>query len=251
MRMEGKALVVTGGGSGIGAAVARRFAREGGRVAILDLAVDRAAGVAAEIEGAVAVECDVADERSVEAAVEQAAGALGRIDCVANVAGYHVFADFETFSLEGWNRMLAVHVTGTFLVCRAALPYLRAAGGGSIVNYGSIAAVLGRPRSAAYCTAKAAVTGLTRQLAVELAPDRVRVNTVSPGRVLTPMSVQMYTEMGSGDMQAGIEMAVVDTPLGRVSDPDELAQATCFLLSDEASFVTGHNLMVDGGMSVL
>lgn len=251
MRMEGKGLVVTGGGSGIGAAIARRAASEGARVAIVDLAGDRAREVAAELGGAIAIECDITDEASVEAAVAQAAAGLGRIDCVANVAGYHVFADFETFALEGWNRMLAVHVTGTFLVCRAALPHLRAAGGGSIVNYGSIAAVLGRPRSAAYCAAKAAVAGLSRQLAVELAPDRIRVNTISPGRVLTPMSTQMYTDMGDGDMQAGIAKAVVDTPLGRVADPDELANATCFLLSDEASFVTGTNMMVDGGMSIL
>lgn len=251
MRNQDRCLVVTGGGSGIGAAIARRFTREGGRVAILDLALDRASEVAGELEGAVAIECDITDERSVESAIGHAATALGRIDCVANVAGYHVFADFETFSLEGWNRMLAVHVTGSFLVSRAALPHLRAAGGGSIVNYGSIAAVLGRPRSAAYCTAKAAVAGLTRQLAVELAPDRIRVNTVSPGRVLTPMSTQMYTEMGGGDMQAGIDKAVVDTPLGRVADPDELANATCFLLSEESSFVTGTNMMVDGGMSIL
>lgn len=251
MRMQGKCLVVTGGGSGIGAALARRFTREGGRVAVLDLAVERAVDTASELEGAVAIACDVADERSVEAAMAEAAGALGRIDCVANVAGHHVFADFESLSLESWNRMLAVHVTGTFLVCRAALPHLRAAGGGAIVNFGSIAAVLGRPRSAAYCTAKAAVTGLTRQLAVELAPDRIRVNTVSPGRVLTPMSVSMYTELGSGDLRAGIEKTVVDTPLGRVADPDELARATCFLLSGEAGFVTGTNLLVDGGMTIV
>jgi NAD(P)-dependent dehydrogenase (short-subunit alcohol dehydrogenase family) len=251
MRNQGKCLVVTGGGSGIGAAIARRFTLEGGRVAILDVALDRAAEVASGLAGALAIECDITDEASVESAIAQAAAELGRIDCVANVAGYHVYVDFEALSLEAWNRMLAVHVTGSFLVTRASLPHLRRAGGGSIVNYGSIAAVLGRPKSTAYCTAKAAITGLSRQLAVELAPDRIRVNTVSPGRVLTPMSTQMYTDMGDGDMQAGIERAVVDTPLGRVADPDELAHATCFLLSDESSFVTGTNLMVDGGMSIL
>ncbi|MDH4178503.1 MAG: SDR family oxidoreductase [Thermoleophilia bacterium] len=251
MRMDGKALLVTGGGSGIGAAVARRFTEEGGRAAVLDRDGDRAAAVAGELADAVWLTADVSDEASIAVAVGEATRRLGRLDCVVNAAGHHASGDLDTTSLEDWDRMLAVHATGTFLVCRAALSSLREAGGGSIVNVASVAAVVARARNTAYAAAKGAVVALSRQLALELAPDRIRVNALAPGRVLTPMSMEGYTAIGAGDLQAGISRAAADTPLGRVASPEELAASACFLLSDDASFVTGALLVVDGGLTAV
>ncbi|MFN0153217.1 MAG: SDR family NAD(P)-dependent oxidoreductase, partial [Gaiella sp.] len=234
--MNGKALLVTGGGSGIGAAVARRFTAEGGQVAVLDVDGEKASAVAEELENAVWLEGDVSDEAAVEAAVAEARHRLGSIDSVVNAAGHHSFGSLGTTSLGDWNKMLAVHATGTFLVCRATLPHLCDAGGGSIVNIASVAAVVARPRNTAYCTAKGAVVALSRQLALDLAPDGIRVNALAPGRVLTPMSIENYTTIGGGDLQVGMHRAAAeDTPLGRVARPEEIAACACFLLSGDAS----------------
>jgi 3-oxoacyl-[acyl-carrier protein] reductase len=144
-RFAGKVLFATGAGSGIAAATARRFAAEGGCVAVADLNRDNAEAVAVEFDGSIATGCDVADERSVRDAVRTTCKQLGRIDCVYNAAGHHVSGRIEECTLEVWNRMLAVHATGTFLVCRETLPALRAAGGGAIVNTTSSVALIGRP----------------------------------------------------------------------------------------------------------
>ena len=148
MRFEGKVLFTTGAGSGLAEAVSRRFSAEGGRVAVLDLDGAKAEAVAAELEGSIWLQLDVADEESVAAAVATTTSELGRIDCVFNAAGHADFGPIEEWSLERWNRMLGVHAGGTFLCCKHTLPHLRAAGGGSIVNVASIAAITAQPFNA-------------------------------------------------------------------------------------------------------
>jgi NAD(P)-dependent dehydrogenase (short-subunit alcohol dehydrogenase family) len=240
-------LFATGAGSGIGAATARRYAAEGGRVAVADLDVERAEAVAAELEGSIAVRCDVSDEESVAEAVRTAHERLGRVDGVLNSAGYVKFAPVEELSLADWNRMLAVHLTGTFLVCRAALPHLRATGHGSIVNFASSTALVARPNLAAYSAAKGGIVAFSRQLALEAGPE-VRVNVLAPGSVRTPLTAPVYGEAGTG---AGGDYALPHSIQKRTAEPEEIAAAACFLLSDEASFFTASTLVADGGATAL
>ncbi|WP_053227913.1 SDR family NAD(P)-dependent oxidoreductase [Solirubrobacter soli] len=203
MRFEGKVLPATGAGSGIAAATARRFAGEGGRVAVLDLSEERAHAVAAELEGSVAIACDVADEDAVAAAVVRAHEHLGRIDCVLSAAGIADFGPLADWSLERFNRMLQIHVGGTFLVCRSAVPLM---GAGAIVNVASIAAITAQPFNAPYGAAKSAIAGYTRQLALEVGPE-IRVNAVAPGRIRTGMTEPLYVQRGGGDYEAGARLA--------------------------------------------
>jgi NAD(P)-dependent dehydrogenase (short-subunit alcohol dehydrogenase family) len=237
---RGKVLLATGGGSGLAAATSRRFAAQGGRVAVLDLDAARAEAVASELEGSIGVACDVADESSVQQAVWEAHERLGRIDCVLNAAGFVHFAPIDELSLADWNRMLAVHLTGTFLVCKATLPHLRAAGGGSIVNVASVTALVARANLAAYSAAKGGIIAFSRQLALDAAADNVRVNVIAPGSVRTPMTQQVYAEE-----------VLPHSIQARMAEPEEIAATACFLLSDDASFFTGALLVPDGGATAL
>jgi NAD(P)-dependent dehydrogenase (short-subunit alcohol dehydrogenase family) len=246
-RFAGKVLFATGAGSGLAAATARRFAGEGGRVAVVDLDGARAEAVASELDGSVGLACDVSDEASVEQAVRETQERFGRVDCVLNAAGYAQFTPIEELSLADWNRMLAVHLTGTFLVCRSALPRLRAAGGGSIVNMASIAALLARPSLGAYAAAKGGIIAFSRQLALDAAADNVRVNVIAPGSVRTTMTAAVYAEPGVDDGRPTAPHAIQP----RLGEPEEIAGPICFLFSDEASFFTASLVIADGGATAL
>lgn len=246
-RLDGRAAIVTGAGRGIGQAIARRFAAEGARVALLDLdgpAAAQAAQAIAKGGGtAFGLGADVASAEQSAAAVDEAAARLGGLDVVVNAAAALTpAATVETLPLADWAQAMAVNVGGVFHIARAALPHLRRSGRASIVNVASQLGSVAVPNSAAYCASKGAVLQLTRALALDHAGDGVRVNSLSPGAVMTD---RLREKFGS---EAAARAALTDRhPLGRLGEADEIAGAAVFLASDDAAFMTGADLVVDGG----
>ncbi len=254
-RMAGRVALVTGGGGGIGEATGRLFAEEGAAVALLD-ADGAAAHAAAEairqaVPGArvLALPGDVADEAAAGRLVEEAAGRLGGLDTVVNVAGVRVYAALAEAAAEDWRRIIDVNVLGTAHCCKAALPRLRRSGRGTIVNVSSVYGLMGRSGMGQYDTTKAAVLGFTRALAVEEAPHRIRVNAVCPGGTITPYHIRRAAARGVSEAALRGERTR-DNLLGRWAEPREVAYPILFLASDESSFVTGATLMVDAGRSI-
>jgi NAD(P)-dependent dehydrogenase (short-subunit alcohol dehydrogenase family) len=245
MRLDGKVLLVTGGASGLGAAVGRRFTADGGRVAVLDRDEQKAETVAGELDGAIAMGVDVAAEDAVSRCVETAAQHFGSIDCLFNAAGHAEFGPIEEWSFERWQRMMTVHVGGTFLFCRQVVPVMRKQGAGAIVNVASVAALKAQSGNAAYGAAKGAILAFSRQLARDVAPE-IRVNTIAPGRTRTGMTEPLMIER-AGSVEQGSAMFGQANLQKRVAEPEEIAAPVCFLLSAEASFITGTLLAVDGG----
>lgn len=242
LRMQGRRVLITGGASGIGRATAALLRQEGAVVAVMDRDAASAANVAAEC-GAIAITADVSDEASVQRGVDEAASKLGGLDGLVNAAGiFHPQLMMET-DLAIWQQTFAVNMTGVFLVCRAAVPHLRRADKASIVNIASGVGL--QPTGAggaAYAASKAGVIGLTRSIASELAPN-IRVNSVCPGAVETPMTAGFLRD-ASGVIAPSIANRYA---MKRPGEPTEIAAGILFLLSHEASFVTGVSLAVDGG----
>lgn len=247
MRFDGKALLVTGGASGLGAAVARRFAADGGQVAVVDRDEQRAQAVASGLDGAIAIGLDVTDEAAVGRCAGTVARHFGSVDCLFNAAGHAEFGPIEDWSFERWQRMMTVHAGGTFLFCRQVLPVMRARGGGAIVNVASVAALKAQSGNAPYGAAKGAIAAFSRQLARDAAPQ-IRVNTVAPGRTRTGMTEPLMIAR-AGSVEQGLVTFGQANLQKRVAEPEEIAAPVCFLLSAEASFITGALLAVDGGES--
>jgi NAD(P)-dependent dehydrogenase (short-subunit alcohol dehydrogenase family) len=241
-RLTGRRILVTGGASGIGRATAALFAREGATVAVLDRAADAAALVAREIGGH-GITVDVADPTSVDAAVNAAAAVLGGLDGVVNAAGILSSSGIADTAPDVFARTLAVNLTGTFLVVRAALRFLQAAPAATIVNIGSGVGLLPTgPGSIAYVASKGGVIAMSKAMALELAPA-TRVNVVCPGLVETAMT-EGFLRNAAGEVTPDLAARYA---LKRPATPEEIAAAILFLTSDEASFVTGIALPVDGG----
>jgi NAD(P)-dependent dehydrogenase (short-subunit alcohol dehydrogenase family) len=237
--LAGHAVVVTGGGSGIGAAVCRQLAAAGARVGVLDRRSDTAQAVAAEV-GGLALVADVGDTDSLEAALTLAHAELGGLRGLVNNAGVGNLKRFESYTDRDVDLIWKVNVSGVFAGIRAAAPLIRAAGGGAVVNVASVSGVRPTRGEAPYSAAKAAVVALTQAAALELGPE-LRVNCVSPGFVRTPLNEMLAADDG---MRAGIEER---TPLGRVGTAEEVADLVVFLLGRRAAYLTGQNVVLDGG----
>ena len=248
-RFAGKVAVVTGGGHGIGRATALRLAAEGAQVAVLDVDVAGAEETAALAGGdAAAVACDVSDDASVRAAFAGVRDRFGGVDVVHSNAGVLVAGTALDTADADWERTFAVNVRGMFLVARAAIPLLLDRGGGAIVNTASTSGIAAEPAVAAYCASKAAVIQLTRQLAVDYSRHGIRVNCVCPGWVDTGFNDPVLQGVSDDELAGLIDRMV---PLGRQGTPEEIAAVVAFLASDDASLVTGHALVADGGLTAL
>lgn len=252
-RVAGKVAMVTGAGSGIGRATAQLLAREGASVCVCDVDGDRASTVSSELaeEGlaAVGIACDVAMSSTVDSAFTVAEERFGPIDILHNNAGIALPKDGPSTTVEEWHRTLAVNLTGVWNGCRAFISRARSSGrGGVIVNTASVNAFFVEPEFAAYCATKGGVLGLTRALALDHAAHGIRVNCICPGYVETSMTSPFFES--SANPQASRRIAAEAHALGRIAQPEELAQAVLFLASDDGSFVTGAAMVVDGGMSI-
>jgi 3-hydroxybutyrate dehydrogenase len=254
MTLSGRRAVVTGGGRGIGAEVARRLAREGARVVVSARSGEAIGTVAAALreEGlqALAVPCDVTDPVRVEELFRAAVAAMGGVDILVNNAGASSSAPLRRLSLGEWNRLMAVNATGPFLCTRAVLPGMTEAGWGRIVTVASVAGLRGGRYIAAYAASKHAVVGLTRSVALEAAGSGVTVNAVCPGFVNTPMtreSVARIVEKTGRTEEEALQALLAHSPQGRLVEPEEVAEAVLFLCSEGARGINGETLVMDGG----
>jgi NAD(P)-dependent dehydrogenase (short-subunit alcohol dehydrogenase family) len=248
-RLRGKRAIVTGGGAGIGRAIAIRFAGEGARVAVADLDGEAAEAVTKELEGEghLAVRADVTSEGEVQALVARAADAWGGLDAMVNNAGVGVAATVEGTGMKDYDRVMDVCVRGTFLGMKHGIPAIRESGGGSVTNMSSVAALVGITDRAVYSAAKGAILALTRAAAIDHIGQGVRVNCIAPGTVDTPW-VERITS-GYDDPEEARAKMRARQPHGRLVSPEEIAAMAAYLASDEAASVVGACMIVDGGVT--
>jgi NAD(P)-dependent dehydrogenase (short-subunit alcohol dehydrogenase family) len=254
-RFSGKVAVVTGGARGIGRACALRFAREGAHIALLDILDDEASATAWKAgalgQESLAIQCDVRSEEQLAAAVKRVMDTWGRIDIWVNNAGAYTGSPLLEVPRADWDDTLGTNFTGVFLGCRAVAPIMRQQRSGRIINVSSMAGKTSRPATAEYSASKSAVIGLTRSVALDMAPYGVTVNAVCPGNTLTDMLRQVAATVGPREgmtAEEWLDQRARDCPLGRLATPDEVAGPVAFLASDGARYYTGQSISIDGGM---
>ena len=245
-RLEGRVATITGGGSGLGKATAIRFASEGAQVVIADMDEKSGQAVASEVNGTF-IKCNVADKASVDNLFAETFKKFGKIDIAFNNAGISPPDDDSILitGLDAWERVLRVNTTSVFLCCKAVLPYMQKAGKGSIINTASFVATMGAATSQiAYTASKGGVLAMSRELGVQFARQGIRVNALSPGPVNTPLLQELFAK----DKERAARR-LVHIPMGRFAEASEIAGAVAFLASDDSSFITASNFLVDGGIS--
>ena len=247
MRLEGKVALISGGARGQGAAEAKLFAQEGAAVVIGDILQDEGKKVESEINeaggSAVFVNLDVASSDDWQAAIDKAVSAFGKLDILVNNAAIYSRVPIEHASEEEWDSIIDINLKGVFLGTKLAIPAMRAAGGGSIVNISSTAGLVGSPRGGAYSASKGGVRLFTKNTAIQHAADRIRANSVHPGPIDTEM---IADNIGTPE---GLAESVARVPLGRIGTIDDVALGVLFLASDESSYMTGAELVIDGGVT--
>lgn len=248
MRLRDKVCIITGGASGIGRATSLIFAREGATVIVADKSETAARDVAAQAGGgAFAVAVDVSKSADVSRMIDEVVTRCGRLDVLVNNAGYGIPGDVTQTAEDDWNALMAVNVNGVFFGCKYAIPQMRKQGGGAIVNTASIVANVGIRDRAAYCASKGAVAALTRAMALDHVADKIRINAIAPGTIDSPYFQDMFAKSPrAAEMRRELEARQA---MNRLGQPEEIANGILFLASDEASFVTGSVMMVDGGMT--
>jgi NAD(P)-dependent dehydrogenase (short-subunit alcohol dehydrogenase family) len=250
-RLAGKSAVITGGGTGIGQAIALAFAREGAQVVVAGRRKEKLDETLHLLQqagcSALALECDVTKAADTQRVVKSAEDAFGKVNVLVNNAGALSVSTVENITEEDWDRVMATNVKGPFLMSRAALPAMRRAGGGSIINVGSVLGIVAIRDRAAYCASKGGVSMLTKAMALDQAQDNIRVNCVCPSIVESDMTRNLFAETEAG--QQARESRLASIPLGRFGKPADIAGLTVFLASEESSWMTGTVIPVDGGVT--